>query len=107
MRTIDSTLLSAGLLFAACQKAAPTQFTDGGQDVPAEKGHTYQWKFDDLAVGTTPNDFIVALGEWSVEAEGSAPSTPQVLRQKGRYGDPDFPRIIVKSLSFADPTVQV
>jgi len=100
-------LLPAGLLLAACQKPTPTHFTDGGQDVPADKGHTYQWKFDDLAAGAIPGDFIEVLGDWSVAAEGTATSAPNVLRQKGSYGDPDFPRILVKSLSFTDPTVRV
>jgi hypothetical protein len=75
--------------------------------VPAEAGKTYRWTFDDVAPGALPADFINVLGEWGVAAESTATSAPHVLRQSGHYGNPDFPRVIVKSLTFADLTVRV
>lgn len=91
---------------AGCQKPTPTSFTTGGGEVPAEKGRTYRWSFDEAA-GPLPADFIHVLGDWRVEAEPSAPSGPNVLRQAGRFKTPDFPRFVIKGLTFADLTVRV
>lgn len=93
-------------LLSACQKPTPTSFTTGGGEVATEKGRTYRWSFDEAA-GTLPADFINVLGDWRVEAQPSAPSGPNVLRQAGRFKTPDFPRFVVKDLTFADLTVRV
>jgi len=82
-------------------------FTTGGGDVPAQPGRTYRWAFDDGAAGSLPSDFIVSLGQWALAADAGAQSPPNVMRQTGRYGDPDFPRVIVKDLTFADLTLRV
>src|SRR5262245_33510843 len=66
---------SALALLLGCQNA-PTHFTTGGSDVQAEKGKTYRWSFDDAAAGALPSDFINVLGDWKIQAEGSAPSGP-------------------------------
>lgn len=92
---------------AACQKPAPTNFTTGGGEVPAEKGRTYQWRFDDATAGSLPADLINVLGDWKVDSDASAPSAPNVMRQKGRFGDPDFPRVVIRDLKFTDLTVRV
>src|SRR5262249_37278372 len=97
--------LGAALL--GCQKATPTNFTTGGEEVPAEPGRTYRWNFDDAPVGSLPDDFISVLGQWKVEAESTAPSPPNVLRQSGRFNNPDFPRVVVKNLTFTDLTIRV
>jgi hypothetical protein len=107
LRTPASVTVLSLLSMAACQTPSPTTFTTGGGDSPAEKGKTYRWSFDDTAVGALPADFINVLGEWKIEAERSAPSAPNVLRQRGAFKDPDFPRVIVKDLTFTDLTVRV
>src|SRR5215471_8507005 len=95
------------LLAGACQKPMPTSFTNGGADIPAENGRTYRWTFDDAAVGALPPDFIQVLGDWKVQNDERAPSPPNVLRQTGKLGNPDFPRVVVKDLTFTDVTIRV
>jgi hypothetical protein len=94
-------------LLGACQKPTPTTLTNGGGDVPAEKGRAYRWSFDDAVADALPADFIPVLGNWKVEKDDAAPSAPNVLRQSGQYKDPDFPRIVVKDLTFTDLTLRV
>jgi hypothetical protein len=100
-------LLAPVLLALGCTKPTPTIFTIGGAEVPADKGRRYRWSFDDVAVGTLPADFLAVLGNWRVEAADAAPSAPNVLRQAGAFKGPDFPRVIVKGLTFTDLTVRV
>jgi 3-keto-disaccharide hydrolase len=100
-------LLAPLLLALGCTKPTPTSFTTAGDEVPADKGRTYRWGFDDAAVGALPPDFLAVLGNWRVEAADSAPSAPSVLRQTGAFKGPDFPRVIVKGLTFTDLTVRV
>lgn len=102
-----SILAAHAICLLACQKATPTNFTTGGNEVPAELGKTYRWTFDDAAAGALPGDFISVLGQWAVASEGTAPSQPNVLRQSGHYGNPDFPRVVVKDLTFTDLTVRI
>src|SRR5437867_330850 len=96
-----------GALFVWFRPPTPATFTDGGVALPAQRGRTYRWNFDDLPIGNPPSDFAVALGFWKVELEDSAPSRPHVLRQVGRFANPDFPRILVRQLTFADLTLRV
>jgi len=109
MRMTASLLLAltSTALLVACQKPTPTHRTTGGQEVPAEAGLTYRWTFDDVAVGSLPVNFINVLGDWKAVAEGSAPSTPNVMRQSGRFGGPDFPRVVIEDLTFNDLTLRV
>jgi len=100
-------MLVITLLGTACSKPTPTTLTTAGSETLAEKGKTYRWSFDDAATGQTPNAFVSVLGQWKVQAEPTLPSTPNVIRQLGSFGDPDFPRIIVKDLTFTDLTVRV
>jgi hypothetical protein len=95
------------LASAGCSKPTPTKLTTAGGDTPAEKGRTYRWTFDDGPAGGAPSAFVSVLGQWNVQAEQSAPSKPNVLRQTGSFGDPDFPRILVEDLTFTDLTVRV
>ena len=93
-----------GLSFAlvalvGCQKA-PTHFTNGGADTPAERGRTYRFNFDDAAPGPAPAEFINVLGDWTVTSE-------HALRQQGSFGGGDFPRVVLKDLSFQDFTLSV
>ena len=85
-------------LVAACEEPAATHFTDGGAETPAEVGQTYRFTFDDA--GPAPADFITVLGDWSVTGD-------HALQQRGAYATGDFPRIIVKDLTFEDFTLSV
>lgn len=92
MRAIPVLLL---LCAAACAAdPTPTEFTDGGEDVPAESGRTYRWSFEGDAPGALPDDFIRVLGDWRVD-EGA-------LAQLGEFEDPDFPRVLIRDLTFTD-----
>ena len=95
------------LLAGACTKPTPTRFTTGGDELPAEPARTYRWSFDDAAAGALPADYISVLGDWTVASEPTAPSPPNVLRQTGAYKNPDFPRVLVKGLTFTDLTLRV
>ena len=104
-RRVLPIVLLAALCVPGCQPAE--NFTMGGQDTPSPIGRTQKWSFDGSSVGALPADFISVLGVWSVAAEGSAPSSPNVLRQTASYGDPDFPRVLVKDLTFANLKIKV
>jgi hypothetical protein len=82
-------------------------FTTGGADVPAEVGKTYQFGFDEESAGVTPDDFIVVLGDWFVQADGGSPSAPNLFRQTALHDGPEYPRVVVKDLTFTDLTVSV
>ncbi|MEW5854530.1 MAG: family 16 glycoside hydrolase [Myxococcota bacterium] len=99
-------VLSVVLLGARCG-VTPPAFSTGGGNLPAEAGKTYHWRFDETPENNLPGDFISVLGNWVVEDEGSAPSGPRVLRQKGVFAAPDYPRVIVKDLTFKDLGVKV
>lgn len=104
-RRVLPIVLLAALCVPGCQTA--DNFTTGGQDIPSPIGKTQKWSFDGNSVGELPADFISVLGVWSVAAEGSAPLSPNVLRQTGSYGNPDFPRVLVKDLTFANLKMKV
>ena len=90
-----------------CTKPTPTMLTTGGDEAPAEQGRTYRWSFKEAAGGAVSPDFLSVLGVWRVEAVDPATATPNVLRQTGSFKNPDFPRVIVKGLTFTDLTVRV
>lgn len=87
--------------------ATPTTRTSAGGEVLAQSGRTYRWNFDESPAGKLPEEFVSALGDWKVEKEAGAPTTPGVLRQTGTFRNPDFPRVLVKDLTFADLTLRV
>lgn len=95
------------ILVSSCGAAQPTHFTDGGDDAPAQVGHTYLFNFDTAATGALPDEWVSSLGTWAVSSEPTAPSSENVLRQTATFGDPDFPRAIVKSLVFGDLRLRV
>jgi hypothetical protein len=102
-----TTLFSALVAATASCKAVPTSYTDGGGHVAAEKGKTYAYDFDGATPGQMPEELIDVLGTWTVDAEPSAPSAPHVLRQHAQFGNPDFPRVILRDLDFTDLVVRV
>src|SRR5262245_55818629 len=89
-----------------CGCQTPTQLTTAGGEVDAEPGRTYQLTFDD-ATGAVPSNMTAVLGEWTREAETSAPSAPNVFRQKEDFLNADFPRVILNDIVFTDATVRV
>ena len=67
------------------------------------------FNFDADAVGTVPAGWIAGVtgqgfARWSVEADASAPSKPNVLKQSGRG---DFPWCVRQGASVADGFVEV
>src|SRR5262245_22865115 len=87
--------------------STPTLFTDGGSDTPAERGVGHRHSLGDDQTGSTPAGFFNVLGTWIVEADTSAPSPPNVLRQKGEWSTSDFPRVVELDRTYQDPTVRV
>jgi hypothetical protein len=83
-------LVPFSLVLAACADPTPTTFTDGGDDSLAAPG-TYSWNFDDDQM---PVEYFNVLGDWTVESGE--------LVQPGAFADPDFPRMIIESLSVED-----
>jgi hypothetical protein len=92
-------------LAAACQPA-DTMFTTGGTEVEAERGKVYKLDFDD-DTGTLPTSMSSVLGQWTRDAEATAPSAPNVLRQSGEFGNPDYPRVLLNDLVFTNATTRV
>jgi hypothetical protein len=86
--------LLALLALAACSSPSPYAQTDGGAPLPAEKGKTYRYTFDSTA------EFEGILGNWTADKDDSAPSAPLVFRQHAELGNPDFPRIVLRQLTF-------
>ena len=65
--------------------------------------------FDQGRPGVAPDDWIAGVTgrgspRWTIEADPSAPSAPNVLKQSGKG---DFPWCVKKSVSFADGFVEV
>ena len=65
--------------------------------------------FDDAKIGTPPADWscgvtVRGTPKWIIEADASAPSKPNVLKQSGRG---TFPWCVKKSVSIADGFVEV
>lgn len=105
MRDLARTLATLTLYAAACGRA--DTFSMGGQDTPVPAGQTKGWSFDADAQGTLPADFISVLGDWKVASEATAPSGANVLRQSGSFNNSDFPRLLVRDLSFGDLKLKV
>jgi hypothetical protein len=106
-KTMTILFLAAALGAAGCNDTSDGVFTTGGNNVPAEIGRTYSWNFDGDAAGALPDDLINVLGDWAVAEDGSSPSTPNLVRQSGSFGNPDFPRVVVKDLDFDNLAVSV
>lgn len=108
-RSIVSSLLACGaLLVTGCsEEAAKATFTTGGADIPAEIGKTHTFGFDGATTGTLPADFISVLGDWKVASDSKAPSSPNVLRQSAELSNPEYPRVVLKDLTFTNLTVRV
>jgi hypothetical protein len=77
-----------------------------GAETIVVTGEQHSWSFD-TGFGGLPSDFIGVLGDWRVEAESTAPSSPNVLRQRGTFPVPEFPRAMVKHFTFTDFTLSV
>jgi hypothetical protein len=103
-RALASTLFTA---LAACGTGDLGAFTDAGPDLPAEPQRSYRFTLDDATPGALPSDFIRVLGTWSVVEDSSAPSPRNVIRQTAQLAGADFPRVLIKGLTFSDVTLKV
>jgi hypothetical protein len=75
----------------------------------ASFGHAETIGFDDIAPGTMPPGWTAGVtgrgaARWSVEADATAPSPRNVLRQSGKG---DFPWCVRKDLQLGDGFVEV
>jgi hypothetical protein len=96
-----------GLLTGCSEDPAPYVQTKGGADVPAEKGKTQRFTFDESS-GGLPGQFERILGDWGVENAGTAPSGPNVLKQRETsFISPDFPRVVLRDQSFTNLRMKV
>ncbi|MBV9949716.1 MAG: hypothetical protein JOZ69_22940 [Myxococcales bacterium] len=77
-----------------------------GANQPVAAGEVHRWSFDE-GFGPLPTAFSSVLGRWVVEAESTAPSPPNVARQTGTYAVGDYPRAMVRDLTFTDLTASV
>src|SRR5213593_140734 len=73
----------------------------------AVKGETIN--FDRDQVGSLPADWVAGVTgrgtpQWSIEADATAPSPPNVLKQSGSG---TFPWCVKRDASFADGSVEV
>ncbi|TXH23641.1 MAG: hypothetical protein E6Q99_07725 [Elusimicrobia bacterium] len=105
MRNLSMTFIVLVLYAAGCESG--DNFSMGGQDVPVPAGQVKKWSFDADSQGTLPADFINVLGAWQVAADPTAPSAANVLRQSGSFNNSDFPRVLVRDLSFGDLKLKV
>jgi hypothetical protein len=104
-------VIVSGLLLAGCT-SAPTQ--SGGNntsdvDQPtAEKptGFSFSDDFETLAVGASPAGAAFSRGNWTVEANSTAPAGSKVLTVAGNVQG-DFPVLIYDKGSFADVDARV
>lgn len=102
---------SVGAVLGTCAavigcKADPTpyQFTDGGAATPAARGQTLKLDFEATAPGTgTPAELAHVLGDWTVEEQDGH----RILAQTGAFEDPDFPRVLARSMEFTNVHVKV
>jgi hypothetical protein len=73
-----------------------TGYTTGAAAAPAGNGtatsKAVDEDFDDAAVGSAPAGWRVVAGTWAVEANGTAPSKPNVIRQSAT--DAAFPILL-------------
>jgi hypothetical protein len=98
--------LSIVVVLAACAAdPSPYAQTTGGGDAPVAKGETHRFAFDEAA--SVPARFEAILGDWKVEPAADAPSPGNVLAQRGEFVSPDFPRIVVRDLTFTNAHVKV
>jgi hypothetical protein len=75
----------------------------------AAGAHGETVNFDKESPGTLPEDWIAGVTgngtpQWAIEADPSAPSAPNVLKQSGSG---DFPWCVKKSVSLGDGFVEV
>jgi hypothetical protein len=77
--------------------------TDGGADNPSPKGVPKKVDFEAAAPGGLPSDFAHVLGDWTVEESDGT----KILKQTGEFEPDDFPRIILKDISFTNVHVKV
>lgn len=60
------------------------------------------WNFDKDKVGEAPKGVIVGVGKWTVVADDSAPSKPNVLAQQAKSGGSQFNICLVDDTNYKD-----
>jgi hypothetical protein len=92
---------------AACSAdPAPYVKTDGGQPITPEKSKTYRYTFEPSGEDALA-PFEKILGTWQLAQDDSSPEGPGVLRQTEELNDPDFPRIVLRGLTFKSSRTSV
>jgi len=94
-------------VLSACRGPSPTRHTNGGADIAVERGRTYPLGFQGAAQGRLPEELIDVLGHWQIAQDSSTGTATNVLRQSGAFRNPDFPRVVVRNLCFADLSLRV
>ncbi len=103
MNNLKTLLLIGCFLFACSTQLTPTKFNDGGLDIPAEIGRSYQWGFEDFNENSMPSGFFNVLGEWGVGQDAGT----KLLRQSGQYHKDDFPRVVIQDITFTNLRLKV
>ncbi len=65
-------------------------------------GQAFKWSFDQDTVGQAPAGFRVVAGSWTVAADKSAPSAPNVLKQTARLRGRQFGVCVKTGRKFRD-----
>lgn len=107
MRTVLAAALGLFSSILGCDGATPYEPTSGGAPIPAGTGEIHGFDFEADETGQLPDTFVHVLGDWVVANDEGASSGSRVLRQSGEFASPDFPRVLLESLTFADPRVSV
>ena len=103
-RPASRTLItSIALTLAACSGKSDYTMTTGGADTPAKKGEVRKLDFENAAAGQLPPELIHVLGDWSVVQAGGT----KLLKQTGDYHTDDFPRVVMKDVTFTNVHVKV
>lgn len=73
----------------------------------AQTPEKVMWSFDKDSAGSVPQGFAVAVGEWKVVEDGTAPSKPNALGQTARNRGSTFNLALVDAKSYKDLELSV
>jgi hypothetical protein len=92
-----------GLALTGCSPTTDYTMTNGGANNPAVKGEVHRLDFEASTPGALPPELVHVLGDWRV---GPGPDG-RFLEQTGDFHSADFPRVILKDLTFTNVHVKV
>ncbi len=95
--------LCTSIALVACAPTSDYTMTNGGASTPAVKGEVHKLDFEASAPGALPPEFVHVLGNWRVSSADSG----RFLEEGGDFHNADFPRVILKDLSFTNVHVKV